>query len=257
VRNLPEPEIESLIRARRRSPMVQHPKTGERVAQQVISDVTDRGFEPGDPLPSETEMMSAYRVGRAAVREALRILETNGIVSIRTGQNGGPRLSAAGPSGFAHMATLHMQLAGATFRDLAELRRVIKPILAEQAAVRGDEPSLEIIRGVLQMEQWAATAKDFTWLSCAFHDAIDDAAGNPALALVSKGFSHIWVNRVLVAFGEVQIEMVTKEQLAIGEAICIGDGTAARHLMEEYLDNRVSHTREIMPFFLDEEICWT
>ena len=70
-------------------------KTSELIAREIILDITGRGLKEGDALPSEAQMLRHYEVGRASLREALRLLEVQGLVRIRTGARGGPVVGAA------------------------------------------------------------------------------------------------------------------------------------------------------------------
>ena len=66
-------------------------KTSEVVAFAVARDIVEHGLRSGDRLPLEAEMVEQYGVSRESLREALRLLEAQGIVSIRRGPGGGPR----------------------------------------------------------------------------------------------------------------------------------------------------------------------
>src|SRR5215207_8330843 len=61
-------------------------KTSEVVAMQIVKDIVDRGLVEGDRLPLEAAMVREYRVSRASLREALRLLEVQGLISLRPGR---------------------------------------------------------------------------------------------------------------------------------------------------------------------------
>ena len=65
-------------------------RTFEEVFDKIKESILDRTLKPGDKLPSETHLAHQFRVGRQTIREALRILELSGFISIRKGGNGGP-----------------------------------------------------------------------------------------------------------------------------------------------------------------------
>ena len=64
-------------------------KAAVLVAQLIVDDIVDRGLGRGDPLMAEREMVERYGVSRGTLRESLRILETYGLISIKTGPGGG------------------------------------------------------------------------------------------------------------------------------------------------------------------------
>jgi GntR family transcriptional repressor for pyruvate dehydrogenase complex len=65
-------------------------KTSERVAAAIVSEIVSRGLGAGDRSPNEATMLERFQVGRASLREALRILEVHGLISLRSGPGGGP-----------------------------------------------------------------------------------------------------------------------------------------------------------------------
>ena len=109
-------------------------KTAEVVAFAVVRYIVDRRLRFGDRLPSEVEMLEHYRVSRESLREALRLLEAQGIVSIRRGPSGGPVVGRAETANLARTMTLYFQLAGATYEELLQAWRMLEPLAAELAA---------------------------------------------------------------------------------------------------------------------------
>src|SRR5262245_55654820 len=113
-------------------------KTSEVVAFAVARDIVEHGLESGDRLPLEAEMVEQYGVSRESLREALRLLEAQGIVSIRRGPGGGPVVGKASSINLARTMTLYFQLAGATYDELLGAWRALEPIAAELAASNPD-----------------------------------------------------------------------------------------------------------------------
>ena len=88
----------------------------ETVARAITRDIIRDGRQPSDPLPSEATMLDHYDVSRESLREALRLLEVQGLVAIR-------RAAAAvgctvDPANLGRVSTLYYHLAGATYREL-------------------------------------------------------------------------------------------------------------------------------------------
>src|SRR5262249_12010749 len=90
----------------------------------------------GDRLPSESAMVARLGVGRASLREALRILEAYGLIRVRPGPRGGPVVTDVKPSDYAQTTTLYLHRHGANLRDLLEARLVLEPVMARLAALR-------------------------------------------------------------------------------------------------------------------------
>src|SRR5690606_7572843 len=94
------------------------PKTAELLAQEIASEILSEELSPGDRLPLEGEMIARYGVGRSTVREALRILEVNGLIVMRAGRHGGPLVGDAGPTNFGRMLSLFMYANGVTLGEI-------------------------------------------------------------------------------------------------------------------------------------------
>src|SRR5919107_900384 len=74
------------------------PKASALLADELRARILGTGLEPGSPLPSEPEIIEQSGLGRASVREALRLLEAQGLVVIRRGSHGGIFVAQPDPS---------------------------------------------------------------------------------------------------------------------------------------------------------------
>ncbi|MDT5076093.1 MAG: GntR family transcriptional regulator, transcriptional repressor for pyruvate dehydrogenase complex, partial [Mycobacterium sp.] len=79
-------------------------KISETLARDILHDILDRGLTAGARLPSEAELVASYGVGKSSLREALRLLEVNGVITIKTGPTGGPIVAESSPVEFAKMS---------------------------------------------------------------------------------------------------------------------------------------------------------
>jgi DNA-binding transcriptional MocR family regulator len=94
------------------------PKAAVLVAQQVVDEIIDRRLEPGEMLAQERDMIAQYGVGRATLREALRLLELEGALSIRPGPGGGPMVARPTPRHLASTFALVLQLTDDDFGSI-------------------------------------------------------------------------------------------------------------------------------------------
>ena len=109
-------------------------KAALTVARMIIADVFESRLGPGNSLPPERVMLERYGTGRGTLREALRLLEFQGVVTLRPGPGGGPVLLR--PSG-AHLASslvLLMQLNNAPFGAVIDARLTFEPLICRTAA---------------------------------------------------------------------------------------------------------------------------
>src|SRR5262249_39730441 len=120
-------------------------KISEVLARRIVRDIARDGLEPGAMLPPEAVMLQRLGVGRASLREALRILEVYGLIATRPGPGGGPTGRAPASHEFARASTFYFNVQRATLHDLLEARRCVEPLLARLAASSHDAGAVEAI----------------------------------------------------------------------------------------------------------------
>ena len=98
------------------------PKAAMLVAQRIIRDVISAQLKPGDLLLPERTMLERYQTGRGTLREALRLLEFQGVISLKPGPRGGPVLQRPSATHLASTLVLLLQLKEAPFRSIVEVR---------------------------------------------------------------------------------------------------------------------------------------
>ncbi|MBI4737488.1 MAG: FadR family transcriptional regulator, partial [candidate division NC10 bacterium] len=126
---------------------VQKIRVSEEIIDQVRDLIVSGRLQPGDRLPAERELARTFRVGRAAVREAIRAMESLGVVEARPGEGTFVATLAGSPARDPIIATLFQTWS--TQRKLFEVRRVLEPGLAALAARRATAEQVEKLRGVL------------------------------------------------------------------------------------------------------------
>jgi len=93
-------------------------KTGELIAQEIVSDMRAARVRGGDVLQTETLMLRQYPTGRASLRQALRLLEACGVLRVRSGSGRAPVISAVTPASVAPLMSTFLSLSHATYADL-------------------------------------------------------------------------------------------------------------------------------------------
>src|SRR6266436_372851 len=118
------------------SSSVRPPKTAMLLAQRIVADINRRGNTVGDRLQPERVMLEEYDVGRGTLRESLRFLELQGIISLKPGPGGGPVVEQPQASSLATSLMLLLQFSDAQYRVVAEARVALEPMMARLAAER-------------------------------------------------------------------------------------------------------------------------
>src|ERR1700752_296139 len=102
------------------------PKMADIVAADLRRQIIDGELREGDPLPPEDQLMGHAGVARTTVREALRILESEGLLIVRRGARGGARIRTPSVSNVARYIGLVLQCEGATLRDVYDARLMLE-----------------------------------------------------------------------------------------------------------------------------------
>lgn len=215
-------------------------KQSEIVARQIVAQILTGGLEEGTRLPTEKAMLDEYQVGRSTLREALRILESRGILSIRTGRDGGPVVRRPRASDLGEAMTLILQFEGVAFAEVFAARQALEPVLAGMAAANADQALLESMRNCVdRMGRYLDESSVFHKENLRFHELVATAAGSPVLELLSSAVE--WVadgiayGAVDAGFSRAQRQVALTWHESIYEAISVGDSAVAEARMEEHL----------------------
>jgi DNA-binding FadR family transcriptional regulator len=158
----------------------------ETIAEQIRSEIATGRLKPGDMLPSERVLLEQYQVARPTMRGALRILESDGLVSIERGTHGGARIIAPDVTALARRVGLHLQLRGTDLRELVEAQTIIQPGAAALAARARNADDLARLRVAVDACATPETVEGFLDAVVAFTEALLAAAHNAALALCAQ-----------------------------------------------------------------------
>lgn len=162
---------------------VEHVRAYQRIVEQVEEAILSGRVVPGSHLPSERDLVDQFGVSRATVREAMRVLENQGLISSRPGDPNGATVLAISSAVIARSMTLFARREQLDLVDLLQFRMFIEGCVCELAAsVRTDE-QLQAIRNAHEFAREAVSRGDeaFCDADLAFHLAIAAATGNPLL----------------------------------------------------------------------------
>ncbi len=162
----------------------------EEVVSQIHDLIREGKFKTGDQLPSERELAETFKVSRTSVREALRALETQGLVVSRTG-TGTFIADLPIESLVAPLATLLIEEKNA-LADIFEMRKLIEPHIASLAAERATKRDIERMKRILE-KQREEVDRGATGVEedAEFHFSIGRATQNQALEKLVSGLMDI------------------------------------------------------------------
>ena len=226
------------------------PKSSDVLADQLRKQILGGELAPGAPLPTERDLVLQTRLSRGSVREALRILEAEGLVSTRPGRLGGSVARQPGDESLAKYINLFVHGRGISLKSVLQTREAIEPSLARLAALnRTAAERDELVRATERVEQAYADTPLYLAENVKWHCAIAAASHNELLrAFMVAISSMIYKASAIENFATEDIRrVVIKAHRRILDAIVAGDGTAAERRMARHL----AALREQMQAFPD------
>lgn len=168
-----------------RSTVVRVPKAGELIAADLRRQIITGELEAGEPLPNEAALMERFGVSRPTLREAFRILESEGIIRVLRGAHGGARVQAPDGSTAARYTGLLLQYRGVPLADVYRARTQIEVaavgLLAAEGGDRVDRLAAVVERG----EQVLDEPHAFAGYDAEVHRTIVELGGNQTLGVLA------------------------------------------------------------------------
>jgi len=254
-----QPEQNGLADALQAPRIARGVKLPERIAAAIVHDIVSEGLKPGDRLPKEAEMQDRFQVGRGSLREALRILEIHGVISLRSGPNGGPVVTAVSPHDVARTFSLYLNVSGARLGELVQARMFIEPIVARMAAENPDPQARGRLEEAMAFEA-SIPANDSRYIEAAnnFHYAITSMTGNGVIDLLATSLKELYTTRIVSSgvASRTTEPTIRNEHREIGEAILAGDGARAEALMRSHMEVYMERMKNDPASLPDELVTW-
>lgn len=213
-------------------------------------------LEDGALLPKQDEMMAEFGVSPPSIREALRILETEGLVTVKRGNVGGAVVHRPQAFKAAYMLGLVMQSRGVSLDDVREAIRQLEPACAAACASRPDRKTtvLPRLRAVMDAAEAAIDDPDsYMGLARQFHVELVAGCGNGTMTLVVGALESLWSAHVdslarraaqFGSFADKRVRLTSaKEHERLYKYIAAGDARAAERAAREHLSESI-HERQ-------------
>jgi GntR family transcriptional regulator, transcriptional repressor for pyruvate dehydrogenase complex len=219
------------------------PKVAELVATELRHRIMTGEIGDGEVLARESDLLEEFDVSRPSLREALRVLETEGLVRIRRGNAGGAVVRRPTAMSAAYHLSLTLQANHVTHLDLAAARLAIEPICASMAANLPNRHDIsdELSELVTESEACVSTA-EFTEAAHAFHRRLTELCGNTTMAVLAGTLEAVWsAQETRVLEQKLKPDGARERQNSIAAhrkliaAIDIGKGAQASRIMKSHL----------------------
>lgn len=221
-------------------------RTSEAIVGQVRALIAQGALCPGDRLPSERDLCERFGVSRVTVREALRALETDGLVKVRVGARGGAFVTVPSGDRVGRGITDYLTLSPVTASEVTEARLVLElgivPLVCERAT---EEDIAELLDLCEKAREALRTGAYDMRLSTEFHMRLARLAHNDAIELLLQPF-HGLLLRSLKRAHEVAPEMGRRgvqEHEDFVEAVGRHDVEWATEIMRAHLERTAARVR--------------
>jgi DNA-binding FadR family transcriptional regulator len=230
------------------------PRIAEIVADELRRQIIDGELADGDLLPRQEVLVQQFNVSLVSLREALRILETEGLVSVRRGNRGGAVVHAPAKTSAAYMLGLLLQSESVVVADLGTALLELEPACAALAAQRADRANT-IVPELKQVNDAMAAHLDdgpkFTEIGRQFHDLIVRGCGNRTIIAVVGTLETLWTSHEQQWADESAAQgsypslakrrAVLNTHVKLAKMIEEGDGERARRIAARHLADTQNH----------------
>lgn len=223
---------------------VARPRTYELVLDRIEQQLASGRLRSGDRLPPERELAATLGVSRAAVREALRVLEAMGLLTQGTGSgpSSGSVLTAAPGDALTRLIRLHVLVASVGDDDVVRARIALERESARLAARHATPAEVGQMRGHLAAMDAAGVGVDaFNDHDTALHLAIARASGNQLVSELTVALRTAMRPTLLRALNEADdfdatVDVLRTQHHALVAAIDSGDAAGAADLVEAHIE---------------------
>lgn len=152
----------------------------EAIVEHIEQAILSGELKTGDRLPGERELVTQFEVGRSSVREAMRVLESSGLVAARPGDPRGAIILAPTAAPLRKLMTRLTQSSSSSLSDLLIYRMTLESAANSLAASRRtDEDLLKLEKAMARMRQALRLGQqEFGQADLDFHDVVARASGN-------------------------------------------------------------------------------
>jgi DNA-binding FadR family transcriptional regulator len=233
-------------------------KIAERTAQQIGERIRRDRLREGDALPNERDMMAELGVGRTTLREALRLLETQGVLRIKPGPGGGPVIRRPEPADLVGPMSLLLQSLGSTMDEALVAWEALEPVAARLAARVAGQQDVERLSAQLERMRRSTSEPAFYAENRAFHHLVAQLAGNTVLLVVLQSIEQVTAD---IAQG-IKVPRRVRSSLVRGSAAVTAairerNGAAAADSMTQLVGHWRRFIATTYPAALSAPVRWT
>jgi DNA-binding FadR family transcriptional regulator len=208
----------------------------QQIADELRALIVSGQLSEGDSLGREPELVERFGVSRPSLREALRILETEGLITVVRGVYGGVVVHEPDQRMTARTASLLLRARNVSLADVSEARAELEPLAAKAiASKRNRRAAVAELRGLIDEEEESIEDPErFGVANAEFHERLVALGGNQTLAIVAEMLNEIVVRAVAaVSKGDDTVGSLSARRRGLGwvrrllELLDAGDASGA------------------------------
>jgi len=177
------------------------PKISEVIARKIREEILNAEMQPGDPIASEAELITRFGASRPTVREALRILESEQLVKIVRGINGGARFTLPDIELVTQHLSVLLQAYGATQRDIMIARIILEPPIIGFVCKQANADEIELLEQSIALHKQASgDIRRFSQETERFYDYLQKISRNmllSAILIITRQIMHTQTETLL------------------------------------------------------------
>lgn len=208
------------------------------IVDQIKEQIFEGRFAPGDRLPSEKELIEQFGVSRTTVREAMHVLESQGLVDIKVGAGGGAFVAVPSADPVNQVMSDLLRMHALSIRELVEARTVIETSIVTFASGRATPEDIKAMQDAIDEARAARAAGNlrFTPFSVRFHIALAAAAKNKVLLFTVNSFRTPFYQTLEKLLPDERMEdQAIEDHQRLLDAIVAHDAEKACQIMSEHL----------------------
>jgi DNA-binding FadR family transcriptional regulator len=218
-------------------------KSSDALAAELRERILGGHYAEGAALPSERDIVDETGLGRGSVREALRVLEAEGLIRTKTGRHGGTFTTRPNEDGLTRFVSLFVRGRRIPIRALLEARTTVEPSLAYYAALNRTPEDIVALREACVAMESAPDGPEFGRSNLAWHYAVAAASHNELLvaflASISSAITRESDEHAKAfegsALGDIRAAVILAHQ-RITDAVVRGQADAAKRRMDRHLN---------------------
>jgi DNA-binding FadR family transcriptional regulator len=229
------------------------PRLADVVAAQIRDAILEGELVDGERLPPLDHLLDRFGVSAPSMREALRVLEAEGLLVVQRGGIGGAIVRRPTPKTAAYTMALVLRSEGSTKHDVATAVTLLQPVCVELCARRPDRATA-VVPTLVELNDRAEAELDgdpvlFNDAMVEFHREIVRLAGNDTMSLVTRALEHIWLAdlrskvKARAAQGQYPDSAARRAELDLHRSITVliaaGDAETAAASMRDHLERSV------------------